>query len=682
MEIGIHSYNNIGKFIVRDTGRTKSEYEQSILTSVYILLSTLDNVQELSLRNVTDEQLLKSFQNIKEAILEGISSIKKDLEILSKTAEWSNLNISFFGETNAGKSTIIEALINGDGRSIGEGYKDFTRTVSKIAYDNVNLLDMPGIEGREHKVIQTINDALQRSHVIFYVIGTNKEPEERTISKIGKLLKDTAKVYSIINVRGKPTVYKHKSELLDEHLLRIENRIRHKFANLLGRHYAGNKIVNAYLALLANDGLEERFQCDKKKALAILGSEQEIKEFSRIRSLNEVIRDLSRDVHDEMIISNTYKFLKSISILISKILKEKKNFDSFIKEANKLINMYMEDANNIILKYEDEIHTTLDINIKNMKVELKKTLNQSIDNGDSKSSIESKLNTIQKKYEDVLESDINKLLSSMQSEILGKIDEFKNRLSLQIQSFNFRGYFDLDTIFESLKINFKYIIGQILDVSVSLIGIIITFGINIIAGIIITVVTLARKIWNWFVSDPDKRRRKAKSKAMKEIDSKVKAKEKNLRAQLNREFRKIKRSVRKPVSQLKNSMRGIKKISMSIDGKILDIKRSQAEISLLLTKELLGEEILFAYIDLQLSKAVAIGYGVNQKVRDYLDRIFRLGSVKLYSSYTEWLNKVGTIDAHNTFVAKDEFNYRAISVAALYENNEIRFNRIKRSEYK
>jgi len=352
----------------------ESAYKQDIINSVSDLMNSLNSIEKLSLDSINDKQLIESFENIKAVIFKDVSDIKHQLEMLSEAAEWKSLNVSFFGETNAGKSTIIESLINGDGRSIGEGYKDFTKTINKISYENINLMDMPGIEGREHKVIKNIHEAVNKSHVIFYVVGTNKEPEEQTISKIKKFLKDNVKVYSIINARGKPTAYKYKKELKDKNAAIVENRVKSKFSELLGGNYSGNIVVNGYLALMKSNRLKNsRFENDQIKALEIFGDKSEIEKFSNIQEVNSIIDRLGKDVHDEIIISNTYKFMKSIGIVLSKILKGKKNFDSFIKEANNLTEKYLDDVGKIISKYEAEILSNLDLNINSMRVELKKT---------------------------------------------------------------------------------------------------------------------------------------------------------------------------------------------------------------------------------------------------------------------------------------------------------------------
>ncbi len=49
-------------------------------------------------------------KNIKNELEKLNSVYKQEIENLEKSTEWDKLCISFFGETNAGKSTIVETL--------------------------------------------------------------------------------------------------------------------------------------------------------------------------------------------------------------------------------------------------------------------------------------------------------------------------------------------------------------------------------------------------------------------------------------------------------------------------------------------------------------------------------------------------------------------------------------------
>ena len=57
-----------------------------------------------------DKEINESINEIKEKLLENDKKFKKSLEDLEKNSEWDKFIVGFFGETNAGKSSIIEAL--------------------------------------------------------------------------------------------------------------------------------------------------------------------------------------------------------------------------------------------------------------------------------------------------------------------------------------------------------------------------------------------------------------------------------------------------------------------------------------------------------------------------------------------------------------------------------------------
>ena len=74
------------------------------------------------------------------------------------------------------------------------------------------------------------------------------------------------KVYSIINARGKPTVYNYKKELKDKNTITVENRVKNKFSEILGGSYSSNIVINGHLALMKSNRLKNtRFENDQIK---------------------------------------------------------------------------------------------------------------------------------------------------------------------------------------------------------------------------------------------------------------------------------------------------------------------------------------------------------------------------------------------------------------------------------
>ncbi len=162
-----------------------SGVEKSIKELQSIFKNTDDKDEKLKQFN---QEALKVFQQLERKSL-------KELESLKNNEEWENFTIAFYGETGAGKSTLIECLRmffkeqskvvqqerfkrlysnyvkndrgSGhallelekfqDGAIIGDGRSDFTLKTRSYSFQynhqNFILLDVPGIEGNEKKVI-------------------------------------------------------------------------------------------------------------------------------------------------------------------------------------------------------------------------------------------------------------------------------------------------------------------------------------------------------------------------------------------------------------------------------------------------------------------------------------------------------------------------------------------------
>lgn len=266
-----------------------SGVEKSIKELQSIFKNTDDKDEKLKQFN---KEALKVFQQLEFKSL-------KELESLKNNEEWENFTIAFYGETGAGKSTLIEclrlffkerskvdqqerfkrlysnyqnnyqnderkrqAILNElhslqDGAIIGDGRSDFTLKTRSYPFQynhqNFTLLDVPGIEGNEKKVIDQISNATQKAHAIFYVTKTPNPPQKGeegkrgTIEKIQRQLGLQAEVWTIYNKPiNSPRAL--KDGLINENekgSLKILNK---EMKNILGKHYMGHQIVSAQMA--------------------------------------------------------------------------------------------------------------------------------------------------------------------------------------------------------------------------------------------------------------------------------------------------------------------------------------------------------------------------------------------------------------------------------------------------
>ncbi|WP_240445555.1 AAA family ATPase [Helicobacter pylori] len=168
------------------------------MKNIYLdVKANIENLQNIFKNADNENERLKKFnQEALEVFQKLESESLKELESLKNNEEWENFTIAFYGETGAGKSTLIECLRlffkerskmdqqerfkqlysnyvkndrdSGlallelekfqDGAIIGDGRSDFTTETKSYTLKHNNktftLLDVPGIEGDEKKVIQ------------------------------------------------------------------------------------------------------------------------------------------------------------------------------------------------------------------------------------------------------------------------------------------------------------------------------------------------------------------------------------------------------------------------------------------------------------------------------------------------------------------------------------------------
>lgn len=275
-----------------------------------------DSVGASSDEDASDEskERQKQLAQAKELLQRFESSAIKSAEDYKSVAEFDTFTIAFYGETNAGKSTIIEALRiyfgeeskqnertkfdkfckqykwynegfwgkilayfnpslksnalnnllkSSDGAIIGDGRADFTRESSKYHFDfngvKFDILDVPGIEGDEKAVIGEILKATKKAHCVFYITRNPQPPQKGdspkgnskgTIEKIKEHLGAQTEVYSIFNKS-----IKAPSALSDSIIQQSDenglNDLDSKMRDELKEHYIGRKTLSALVAFCA-----------------------------------------------------------------------------------------------------------------------------------------------------------------------------------------------------------------------------------------------------------------------------------------------------------------------------------------------------------------------------------------------------------------------------------------------
>ena len=337
---------------------SKDEIKKAYKTLHDILQSTQLDVFDL---NGVNSQFNTVKEKIAFAFDSKIKEAKKELDVALKDTVWDNLVIAFFGETNAGKSTIIETFRilfddkrkKEDGLIVGDGSPDFTKTYEEyhlsIAGHPFTLIDVPGIEGNESEFKDVIKTALHKAHCAFYVQGHNKKPDRVTAEKIKKYLGDWVKVYSIYNVRGTVSNYDEEEEretLITPGVLKSESLIQAEFKTILGDVYAGHVTLQGLLAMSAKASFspkrEDLIRGQQKLLKYFDGSADKVLEFSQFKTLTTLVEQKALNFKSEIIEANKQKLESlagNIAADIEQVMESQKsylaNLDSNLRTINR-----------------------------------------------------------------------------------------------------------------------------------------------------------------------------------------------------------------------------------------------------------------------------------------------------------------------------------------------------------
>lgn len=141
-----------------------------------------------------------SFDSLSKKLSNDLEKNRKNL---------SNFSITLFGRTMAGKSTLMEILTNGEGKSIGLGAQRTTRDVRKYRWNNLEITDVPGIgafEGQEDEEIAF--EAAKSADLILFLI-TDDAPQAIEAECFARIVSLGKPIICIMNVKA--TVSENKS---------------------------------------------------------------------------------------------------------------------------------------------------------------------------------------------------------------------------------------------------------------------------------------------------------------------------------------------------------------------------------------------------------------------------------------------------------------------------------------
>ncbi|PGH58564.1 hypothetical protein CRT60_05300 [Azospirillum palustre] len=510
-------------------------------------------------------------------VTDSEAELHQEIARIWKRLDWTDPSVAFYGETNAGKSTLIEALLllfgsAGDkpGDAIGDGSPDYTRKASAYPclYDGTgfNLIDVPGIEGDEAKVAIEIENALHRAHVVFFVTADARPPQggddgrDGTLEKIKRQLQPQAKVWAVYNKKlnnprqiGSSLVNDDEKQSLADGVNSLDGKMR----EVLSSDYQGHVVLSAlpgFLALADNLPSDSRFASQREKFLKSVSS-TDLLAFSNVKKFGRLLSD-NVPSRSEIAQANLDKLLPPITEAVASL--EKKAEHHFAKPARELekqlkilrpeLELIAEDASKALKRLTDEV-------TNGCVMRVRKEMLQAIEKGLSGDD------ELKKKLEQVLAEERNRLPETVNSRVGSTVrnaqKSCKEALHLVEKYLKDTHAFDSKVFVSSFShaadvntnsgVDWGEVVGTAVNVAVTwLVGGPILAGITAVFG-------LFRSFWNFFSSDYHKDQQKMSlNKNIDEIKPK-------LRKDVNKTLEQIERDLRKYVLDMMLPLQAMEK---------------------------------------------------------------------------------------------------------------------------
>lgn len=156
-----------------------------------------------SKQKFNDTQILASLDSQLNAIDKDLMStfyeVKSKIE--SKSKEKVVFNITLFGRTMVGKSTMMSILTNGNSEAIGQGGQRTTRDVRRYQWHGMTVTDVPGVDAfRGEDDEQLALSAATNADLIIFMI-TDDAPSPTEAEWLARLVKLDKPMLCLINCK-------------------------------------------------------------------------------------------------------------------------------------------------------------------------------------------------------------------------------------------------------------------------------------------------------------------------------------------------------------------------------------------------------------------------------------------------------------------------------------------------
>ena len=348
-----------------------------------------------------------------------------------------------------------------DGGIIGDGRSDYTLDSQSYVVEQKGqkfaLLDVPGIEGKEEQVGESIWQAVQKAHLVFYVTGkatapqTGDEKTKGTLEKIKEHLGDQTEVWSIFNKRITNPLQLQKPQLISSGEKESLRALDEKMSEQLGENYQGSFSVCGLVGFLAaaNCLVPGQENSKRKEKFIAKHDEQYLLSYSGMTDFKHMLSEkFVKDFKIKIKRANVYKANQVLNIASSSI--ERLQQDKFIPLYEKLLQeedvaKHQLDAALDTLKSDLRALSgrSVDIFKSNIRNTMYKEISRDINNDDFKCKLKNSIVRAQQAFDEQFPIDMKSEIQSFGEHVQTTVERFQQHADEVLElysSFNTQGF--------------------------------------------------------------------------------------------------------------------------------------------------------------------------------------------------------------------------------------------------
>lgn len=422
-------------------------------------------------KDQNSENLIKLADRISNEIINTVEvSLKQNIGVLNKKRRNVNFfTIAFMGRTKAGKSTLHKIITKTDDDNIGAGKIRTTRFNRSWYWENLRIIDTPGIGAPGGKTdTETARSVIDEADLICYVV-TNDSIQEDEFNFL-HILEDQNKPFLVLlNIKENLTISARLKRFLrdplnwktDKGVKNIQGHIDRIKENI-AKNYDPNfvKIIPTMLLAAQLEQVNLDITEEERKAL-LTGSNIE----AYIKEVKKIVYSAGNLRKSQNIVDGTIYQIKTI----------REKFEEYDKEFSETYDLIEKSLETIKTEAERELEKT----ITHIRKTIDTTYNTLTNNAFSFSQNYYESKNIDKEWSQYQEN--KTVYSKMEKEIESLLSHFVEELTSIVNE----SVQDLEFLINNTRLNFESVGGKVYnyrfykDAAIS------------VATVLVTIVTIA-----------------------------------------------------------------------------------------------------------------------------------------------------------------------------------------------